>query len=295
MFELSQLRCFVAVAEELHFGRAAERLNLTQPPLSRQIQALETSLGVKLFDRTSRSVRLTRTGQSFLSEARDLLRQAEGAALAARRTACGDAGTLTLGFTAASGYEFLPRLIQRFRAEAPDIDLILKEMVSAQQIDSLVAGRIDVGLVRPGFNRREFGSICIVREALLLAVPVGHPLASAPEISIQDLDGQPFVTYSPYEARYFYDLVAAVFAKAGINPFYVQHISQIHSIMGLVKAGIGLALVPQAAANLRFEGVTLLPVPIDPPRPVELHAIWRASNTDMALETLRRTLKQMNG
>lgn len=293
MLELSHLRCFVAVAEELHFGRAAVRLNLTQPPLSRQIQTLETLLGVKLLDRTSRSVRLTRAGQRFLLEARDLLRMAEGAALAARRTASGQAGSITLGFTAASGYELLPRLIQLFRAQAPDIDVVLKEMVSAHQIEALISGRIDVGLVRPVFNRREFESLCVVREPLFLAMPDRHYLVNKPAISIADLDGQPIVTYSPYEARYFYDLVAALFAKAGVSPNYVQYISQIHSIIGLVKAGIGLALVPKAAKNLRFDGVTMLPI-TDTSTSIELHAIWRSSNTDMALETLQRTLKSLS-
>jgi DNA-binding transcriptional LysR family regulator len=293
MFELSHLRCFVAVAEELHFGRAAARLNLTQPPLSRQIQLLEHTLDVRLLDRTSRSVALTRAGHSFLPEARRLLRLAEGAALAARRTASGEEGAITLGFTAASGYEFLPRLIKTFRTETPGIDLVLKEMVSADQLDSLTAGRIDVGLVRPSFNRRELASLCVVREPLLLAAPEDHPLAVAPEVSIADLDRQPIVTFSPYEARYFYDLLATIFANAGITPHYAQHISQVHSIMGLVKAGIGLALVPRAALNLGFQGVVLRPIAIDARTIVELHAVWRPSNTNPAVATLQKTLREL--
>lgn len=293
MFELSHLRCFVAVAEELHFGRAAARLNLTQPPLSRQIQLLEHTLDVRLLDRTSRSVALTRAGHNFLPEARRLLRLAEGAALAARRTASGEEGSITLGFTAASGYEFLPRLIKTFRTEAPGIDLVLKEMVSADQLDSLTAGRIDVGLVRPSFNRRELASLCVVREPLLLAAPEDHPLATAPEVSVADLDRQPIVTFSPYEARYFYDLLATIFANAGITPHYAQHISQVHSIMGLVKAGIGLALVPRAALNLGFEGVVLRPIAIDARTIVELYAVWRPSNTNPAVATLQKTLREL--
>jgi DNA-binding transcriptional LysR family regulator len=293
MFELSHLRCFVAVAEELHFGRAAARLNLTQPPLSRQIQLLEHTLEVRLLDRSSRSVRLTRAGQNFLPEARRLLRLAEGAALAARRTASGEEGAITLGFTAASGYDFLPRLIKSFRTEAPGIDLVLKEMVSTDQFESLTAGRIDVGLLRPPFNRRELESLCVVREPLLLAAPEDHPLATATGVKLADLDRQPIITYSPYEARYFYDLVASLFASAGIMPHYVQHISQVHSILGLVKAGIGLALVPRAARNLRFEGVVLRPLVMDAPSIVELHAIWRPTNANPAIRTLRDTLQQL--
>lgn len=291
MFELGHLRCFVAVAEELHFGRAAARLNLTQPPLSRQIQLLEHALEVRLLDRTSRSVSLTRAGHNFLPEARRLLRLAEGAALAARRTASGEAGSITLGFTAASGYDFLPRLITDFRALAPDIDLVLKEMVSADQLEALTSSRIDVGLVRPPFNRREFFSLCVVREPLLLAVPTGHPFASEAMVSVGDLDRQPFVTYSPYEARYFYDLLATIFAEAGVSPHYVQHISQIHSILGLVKAGIGLALVPKAASTLHFEGVVLRSIEMRSSHIVELYAAWRRSNTNPALMTFETSLR----
>ncbi len=294
MFELSHLRCFVAVAEELHFGRAAARLNLTQPPLSRQIQLLEHTLDVKLLERTSRSVSLTRAGHSFLPEARRLLRLAEGAALAARRTASGDVGSITLGFTAASGYDFLPRLITQFREAAPGIDLVLKEMVSTDQFESLASGLIDVGLVRPTFNRREVVSLCVVREPLMIAAPEGHPLTRAPEVQLADLDRQPMVTYSPYEARYFYDLLATLFATAGITPRYVQHISQVHSILGLVKAGLGVALVPRAARNLSFEGVVLRPLAAGASPTVELHAIWRPGNTNPAIAALQRTLQLQN-
>jgi len=295
MFELAQLRCFVAVAEELHFGRAAARLNLTQPPLSRQIQLLEHVLEVRLFERTSRSVALTRAGESFLPEARRLLRFAEGAALAARRTARGEAGSINFGFTAASGYEFLPRLITLFRERAPDIDLVLREMVSADQIEALTSGRVDIGLVRPPFNRREFDSLCVVREPLLLAIPAGHPLATANAVSLSDLDRRAFVTYSPYEARYFYDLLVTIFREARVSPVYVQYISQIHSILGLVKAGLGLALVPRAAANLRFEGVVLRDIAIAPERIAELHMAWRCNNANPAIETLIAVTREMLG
>lgn len=285
MFELSQLRCFVAVAEELHFGRAARRLNLTQPPLSRQIQLLEHALEVKLFERTSRSVLLTPAGTTFLPEARRLLRLSEAAALSAKRTARGEAGQVSIGFTAVSGYDFLPRLIAGFRQAAPDIDLILREMVSAEQIEALAAGRIDIGLIRPPFSRTDLNSQCVVREPLMLAIPADHPLAEAKTVTLADLDGQPLVTYSPYEARYFYDLLATIFREADVAPQYVQHISQIHSILGLVRAGLGVALVPQAAANLRFRDVLLRPIDLGT-HIVELHLAWRRSNANPSLPAL---------
>src|SRR5919206_4230100 len=147
MFDLNQLRCFVTVAEELHFGRAAARLNMTQPPLSRQIQVLEHIIDAPLLERTSRSVRLTPAGRTFLPEARRILRLAESAVASTKRIARGEAGSIAIGFTAASGYSFLPRLITASRSRFPDVDLVLKEMVTADQLEALAAHRIDVGLL----------------------------------------------------------------------------------------------------------------------------------------------------
>lgn len=290
MFDLIQLRCFVAVADALHFGRAAQRLNMTQPPLSRQVQILERILEVRLFERTSRSVRLTPAGRSFLPEARRLLRLAEAAALSAKRTARGEAGSIALGFTAVSGYGFLSEFIADVRARLPDIDLELKEMVSADQVEALVGGRIDVGLLRPPVDRRAFKSFRVVREPLVLAVPSDHPLAAGPEPNLTDLDRQPLVMYSPYESRYFYDLLAAIFAEANVSPKYVQHMSQIHSILALVRAGLGAALVPKAAENLHFEGVVLRAIDVGRADPVELYAAWQSQNTNPSMPLLLNLL-----
>jgi DNA-binding transcriptional LysR family regulator len=148
MFDLSQLRCFVAVAEELHFGRAAQRLNMTQPPLSRQVKLLEHIIGATLLERTSRSVRLTPSGRSFLPEAKRILKMAESAAEVARRIAHGKVGSIKIGYTAVTAYSFLPRLVTACRAQFPEIDLSLKEMVSGDQIEALATGQIDIALLR---------------------------------------------------------------------------------------------------------------------------------------------------
>ena len=290
MFELGQLRCFVAVAEELHFGQAAVRLNMSQPPVSRQIQVLEHMLEVRLFERTSRTVRLTPAGRRFLPEARRLLRLAEDATLIARRTAHGEFGTITIGFTAVCGYGFLPRLLTDLARSAPGIDPILKEMITADQLEALGTGWIDVGLVRPPFNRRDLHAICALREPLLLAAPTGHPLATKAEPAIRDLDAMPLIAYSPTESNYFHDLVAGIIREADILPRYVQYVSQIHSMLGLVKAGLGLALVPASAANLRFEDVVLRALRIEPQRLVELHAVWRADNHNPAILAVRKII-----
>jgi DNA-binding transcriptional LysR family regulator len=283
LFELSQLRCFVAAAEELHFGRAAARLNMTQPPLSRQIQILERVIGVRLLERTSRVVRLTPAGRRFLPEARRILHLAESATLSSRRTAGGEAGSITIGFTASAAYSFLPQLIIAARARLPGVDLVLAEMVTAEQVEALEAHRIDVALLRPPV-RRGLEAVRVVREPLLAALPDGHRLAKGRLPALADLDGQPFVTYSPYEARYFYDLLAAIFGKAGVTPRYVQHMTNVHAILALVRAGLGIALVPAAAASLRFAGVTLRAIETRPARPVELFLAWSRGSDNPALQ-----------
>ena len=197
MFDLNQLRCFVTVAEELHFGRAAVRLNMTQPPLSRQIQVLEHIIDAPLLERTSRSVRLTPAGRSFLPEARRILKLAESASQVARRIAMGKTGSLKIGYTAAAAYGFLPELIAACRARLPEVDFSLKEMVSGDQLEALGSGQIDAGLLRPPIARPELATRRVLAEPLLAAIPKKHPLASAATVAIKDFDGQPFVMYSP--------------------------------------------------------------------------------------------------
>ena len=286
MFDLNQLRCFVAVAEELHFGRAAARLNMTQPPLSRQIQVLEHIIDASLLERTSRSVRLTLAGRSFLPEARRILKLSESAAEVARRISQGKAGSIKIGFTATTAYSFLPELIKACRKRMPDIDLSLKEMVSGDQFEALATGQIDVGLLRPPIARPEFASLRVLIEPLLAAIPEDHPLAEADNIALEDLNGQPFVMYSPFEARYFHDLLVAQFTRAEILPRYVQHLTQIHSILALVCAGLGLAVVPAAATGLNFRGVRLLPLRLRAPAPVELFLVWRRGDESPLLPAL---------
>ncbi|CAN5328998.1 LysR substrate-binding domain-containing protein [soil metagenome] len=286
MFELSQLRCFVAVAEELHFGRAAQRLNMTQPPLSRQVQLLERILGVVLLDRTSRSVRLTPAGRSFLIEAKRILRLAESAALATRRIASGDAGRVAVGFTAASGYSFLPNLVDLARTQLPHVDLTLRELVSGEQIEALLTGRIDLGLVRPPLTRPEFDKVRVLTEPLVAALPTGDPRLEKAVLSLSDFDARPMVMYAPEGAGYFHGMLTAMFDEAGVSPQHVQHMAQIHSILALVHARIGAAVVPEAAMRLHFEDVEFRPLETTPARPVELFVAWRRDNDNPSLKPL---------
>lgn len=287
MFDFSQLRCFVAVAEELHFGRAAARLNMTQPPLSRQIQVLERVLDAQLLDRTSRSVRLTAAGRSFLPEAQRILRLAETAAHVTRQVAAGRAGVLKLGFTAASAYDFLPRLVTACRASLPDVTLSLREMVTKDQVEGLLAGQLDAALVRPMVTHPDLETARALAEPLVAAVPAEHALAARPALTPEDFRGAAFIAYAPHEARYFHDLVAGLFAEAGVRPRVLQQLTQIHSILALVRAGIGLALVPAAAERLRFEGVAFRPLVLQQAHPAELMLTWRRDHDNPLVDALR--------
>jgi len=291
MFELGHLRCFVAVAEELHFRRAAARLNMTQPPLSRQIQVLEQGLGFPLLTRSSRAVRLTPAGQVFLDQARRILLMAEGAAEEALRVARGEAGRVTLGFTAASSYAALPRLMALLRRDAPGIEVTLREMVTGDQIAALRAGGIDVGLLRPFLPEPGLRTLRLVREPLLVALPLEHPLAGAGTVEPGALDGQTLITYPPEEGRYLHDLVQSVLRLSGVVPGQVQHVSQTHSILALVGAGMGMALVPEAAARLRPLDVALRPLHGAPPTTVELLLAWSEAENparDAVVAAVRR-------
>jgi DNA-binding transcriptional LysR family regulator len=293
MFELSQLRCFVAVAEELHFGRAAARLNMTQPPLSRQIQILERILDVALLERSNRTVRLTPAGQSFLAEARRLLKLAESAALLAKRVAKGKAGSINIGFTAASAYSYVPQLVAACRHELPEVEIALKEMVSGDQLKRLDAGEIDIGLLRPPVPRTGLRAFRVCAEPMIAAVPAGHPLARAEAVSLEDLSAEPFITYAPYEARYFHDLVVELFTRAGLMPDYVQHLAQIHSILAMVHSGVGVAMVPEAAESLHFSGVALRPLTLPSQRPAELYFVSREANDNPLLPTIAALAKKL--
>ena len=289
MFSLARLSCFIAVAEELHFGRAAERLHMTQPPLSRQIQQLENELGVHLIDRTTRSVTLTPAGVAFLPDARRILELAEGAAQTVKRIPAGDLGTVVVGFTAASAHAVLPRLLDDAREKLPDVKLDLREMVTAAQVEGLMTGELDLGMARPPLKRPGLVSRPLLHEQLIAALPVGHPLAGlARQLTLNDLDGEDVVMYSPVQARYFNELLISTFTIAGATPRFVQYVTQVHTMLVLVRSGIGIALVPASAATLHPDGVVFRLIGAFRERPVELDAVWRGDSSNPALLRLLR-------
>ena len=292
MFQLSQLRCFVAVATELHFGRAAALLHMTQPPLTRQIQLLEHELGVQLLERAGGAVRLTPAGASFLREAEDILRRSQAAMQAARRAMRADAGTVTLGFIAAASFALLPQVLGAIRAALPDVEVIPRELQTVDQLDALAAERIDLGIVRPFAPRSFAASSVLLREPLLLAAPAGHALAQAAPLALAALHGQAFIAYCPSETRYIYELIAGRLRAEDVAPDTVLTLSHTHSILAMVDAGWGVALVPASAQRLGYAGVVFRPL-LDPAGlHAELHLAWRSQSRHVVAATVRGVLQQ---
>ncbi|MFF5987310.1 LysR substrate-binding domain-containing protein [Prauserella flavalba] len=288
-FTLEQLRGFVAVAEEAHFGRAAARLRITQPPLSRQVQKLERSLEVELLVRTPRAVLLTPAGEAFLPEARRMLSLADAAPAAARNAALGTAGRLRVGFTAISALTVLGTWIRVIGEELPEVELTLTELVTREQIDALLAGEIHVGLAR-GVPASELLSARRVHvESLVLACPRGHALtALGRPPSLAEIAAHEIVTYAPVAARYLHELVISTFHGVGAQPRYVQQVGQVHSLLALVDAGLGVGLVPRSASALHLPNLTFTEVEGLRPDVVETHCVWRTGHDNPALDALLR-------
>ncbi|PLQ01478.1 LysR family transcriptional regulator [Cupriavidus pauculus] len=286
--DLRQLRYFVTVAEELHFGRAARRLAMTQPPLSQQIQALEEEIGVQLFVRTRRSVMLTPAGQQWLPEVRRVLADAAALPGLAQRLARGEVGSLALAFVSTADYGILPDLLRHFRARHPDVQLQLREATSDIQLEALAEGTIDAGLViRPQLPVMPHGLsyLPLVREPLVLAVPDGwRPAGSAtvPQaVALRDAAREPLVIFPRRSAPAFYDIITGYYARDGLTPVIAQEAIQMQTIVSLVSAGMGVALVPASLRNLRRTGVSYLTL-LDAGPEIETGLAWREGAAGMA-------------
>lgn len=281
-FSFEQLRGFVAVAEERHFGRAAIRLNMTQPPLSRQIQKLERSVGVQLLERDNRRVDLTAAGFAFLVEARQLLALAATAPDLARRIGAGSSGTVRLGFTAAATFRALPELLNRIASELPGIEVELREMITREQTEALHSGEIDAGLARPWFDPAVLDNRVVEREDLLLVVPAGHALTGLGRpVLPEDLADEPLIMHSPEEAQYLHQQVLA--AVPLTRPHIVHTVSQLLTMVSLVSAGRGLAFVPASMVRLNMAGLAYLRLAPRSTPSVELHLLWLRESRNPAL------------
>jgi len=297
MFDFRQLRYFIAVAEELSFTRAAQRLHISQPPLSQQIQSLEQDLGVRLLERNKRNVALTKPGQLFLEQARQILLQAEEARHLVSEAAAGFSGQLRLAYTVSvSFHPFLPQALLRFGRNAPNVRVQLSEMYTEPQFAALRAGQIDVGFVRnePAHeaDARALRLDVIDREPLLLALPAGHPLATRRRLHMGDVAGQPFVAQPRELAATLYDRLVQLAAKSDFLPQIRQHAQQLTGLLALVSAGIGLALVPATMRAVRLTGVSYVPLQ-DPDAHLLLAVASRADDSSPVLAQFLSTIADL--
>jgi len=253
--DLRQLRYFVAVAEERHFGRAAQRLHMSQPPLSMQIKALERELGLELLERTSRRVALTDAGRVFLERAKTILDAVEEAREVARGAEQGLQGRLEVGFISSASLSLLPPSIRLFRERFGDVELELKELTSAQQIDALYEGGIRVGLVRLPLRAPGIRFEPVLEERLVVALPSGHALESLDCVSLETIADLPLIFFTRQLIPGFHAQIVELFQRVGAFPKVVQHAVHLQTIVGLVASGVGIAILPSSAERVSREGV----------------------------------------
>lgn len=291
--ELRHLRYFVAVAEELHFGRAAERVGIAQPPLSQQIRALEEEIGVSLFERTKRRVELTAAGQVLLDEARKVLAQALHAKKAAQRAARGEIGQLSVGFVSSAVFGKLPTILRLMRSRYPGVTLVLRDLTSEEQAEAMEANRLDVGLVRPPVAAaKSLAMRVILREPFVVVLPETHPLARQRRIAVEALAQEPFVQVPRHFGPGFYDQFIRLCAQAGFSPQVVQEARTAQTIVSLIAGGMGVSLLPGSIRGFRQAGV--LYRPLKPPSPTtDLALIWRRDNASPVLRSFLEIVSEV--
>ena len=290
--ELRQLRYFVSVAEELHFGHAARRLRIAQPALSRQIQALERELEVMLLFRNRRRVQVTPAGQVFLERSRLLLSRAEDAIVAAQRVSEGTSGSLKLGFVGSATYDAIPSILRSFHQIAPQVELTLSEMTVHGQLEALAEKRIDLGFLRLPPRTEGLVFRTVSREALLIALPSSHPLAQLPLLRLSSLAGQPFVLYPDHPRPSWTEFIIGLCQQAGFRPTIAQRTVEIQTMLSLVAAGMGVSIVPACVSNIPRKDVVYRRLTRVRAR-TELLAAYRADDTSPVLRSFLKLMWQM--
>lgn len=285
---LRQLRFVLTVSEELHFGRAAERLGMTQPPLSQGIAALEQELGVALFRRSKRHVELTSEGRQLLTHIRKIVEEADQLPALSRRIAAGEVGTLTLGFVSIADYSLLPDVVGAYRRAFPGIQIVLREMTSDLQFEAVQAGQLDLGLVIPGLAplRPPLGYIPLLNEPLVAAVPQawvdsGRIESNGVQVALSAICEHPLIIFPRQSSPAFYDVIMAYLARHEAAPIQGQEAIQMQTIVSLVSAEMGVALVPRSLMRLRRTGACYLEL-ADAPQSIETGLIWKEGSASLA-------------
>jgi DNA-binding transcriptional LysR family regulator len=288
--ELRHLRYFLAVADERHFGRAARRLQMAQPPLSRQIQSLETELGFALFDRSRRRVELTPAGVALSAHARRVFEALDVGVREARRAAQGQIGRIAVGYPASVAVSGLAELIRAFRDRSPAVDVELRELPPQEQVEAIKARRIDLGFVRGPLREPELALRLVRREELLVALPTGHRLAGRPRLALGELADDPFVLFPRDRSAAFFDQIVRLCHDAGFTPRVVQEALQL-DVVSLVAAGFGVAILPGSMRLARRPGVVFRAIEGAPTS--ELLAAWRPDDTSPVLRDFLEVLGQV--
>ncbi len=283
--ELRQLRYFTAVAEELSFSRAAERIHISQPPLSRQIAALEAEIGVRLLDRNKHKVALTEAGKAFLDEAHKTLACADNAAVVAVRAASGQVGRLSLGFGGSAAYTFLPTVLRTFRRRYSGVQLSLLNLPMTAQLDAILDRRIDMGMLMMPVLEDAIATSLLMKDRVVVALPSGHALATKRSIRLAALAPYDQVLFTRGGGLGYFSHVMDLCRKAGFVPRVVEETAPMESVIGLVAAGVGIALVPAMAQKLRIAEVVYRPIS-ESYAAVQFAMAWRKDNTSPALRAL---------
>lgn len=283
--KLHSLRYFAVLAEELHFGRAAERLAITQPPLSGAIKSLEDELGVRLFERDSKHVQLTAAGEAFLAEVNQILERVARAEQVVKAVAVGLRGTLEVGVTGSLVYRDVPAIVQHFGRSVPGVEVMLREMSSAEQVAALLRGQLHAGFLNASAVPPQLTSLPLPSDHFVCCLPAGHPQAQAAEIDLATLAGERFVMFSREVAPANHDNVIAIFSRAGIHPHTVHATRQWLTVIGMIANGLGVSLVPSSLARTQVAGVVFVPLRGEPAHSPALLA-WNPLQVSPALASL---------
>lgn len=279
--EFRHLRYFLVLAEELHFGRAARRLSISQPPLSVNIQQLEATVGARLFDRDSKGVRLTAAGRAFQASATALLAQADDARQLARDIEAGAVGRLRVGFVGSMLYRGLPERLRNFEARHPGIHVALSELNSQEQIDGLLQGRLDIGLIHTCRVPDELTTRLVHREPFVCCIPASHPLAALPAVDLATLRGEPFILFSRSASPDYYARIFDMCAAHGFHPRIVHEVRHWLSVVSLVSQEMGVAVVPAALQRSAMAGAVFRPL-THGTVPSEVYCAWLEGSDDPA-------------
>ncbi len=292
MIELRHLKYFVAVARELSIGRAAVALNISQPPLTRQIQQLEEDLGAKLFVRSVKGVELTDAGRTLYDEARNILSLVDLASERARRAAQGLIGRLDVGIFGSGMYDIIPRVLRKFRAAFPEVKIVLHPMTKGEQVEALRQRRINAGFNRLVPRYADIAARVVMWERLHIVVPEASPFATRNEISIAELAGEPFVLFPKVARPNFNDFVASLCQRHGFAPHIAQEVGEAVTGVALVASGFGVCIVPESVKYFKAGGVVYVPMKESPPTMLDVTCLYSLEDRSPVLEEFLVVLEE---